>query len=309
MSSKPTKSIPEDAARAEFEELQLLLWAANREYHSGDDPSIADSEYDAAKQRYLELIEEYPFLEALATQKAIVGAPASETFAKVTHAVRMLSLSNAFAAEDEADFNDTVRRYLGLRDSDPPLAYTAEPKIDGLSLSLRYENGHLVQAATRGDGETGENVTANARTIADIPHRIAGAPDVLEVRGDESSDALVYAHCVKAGSGSGSNGSVTLMAANPSAATVTLSLAATPTRPRLEYVLTPPSGNLASHTPVLNGNGAQPLRLAADGSLPPMPANYCGSAACAEAIALPPQSWSFFVLLGAGATEACGGDA
>ena len=184
MSSKPTKSIPEDAARAEFEELQLLLWAANREYHSGDDPSIADSEYDAAKQRYLELIEEYPFLEALATQKAIVGAPASETFAKVTHAVRMLSLSNAFAAEDVADFNDTVRRYLGLRDSDPPLAYTAEPKIDGLSLSLRYENGHLVQAATRGDGETGENVTANARTIADIPHRIAGAPDVLEVRGE-----------------------------------------------------------------------------------------------------------------------------
>jgi len=125
---------------------------------------------------------------------------------------------------------------------------------------------------------------------------------VLEVSGDAASDALVYAHCAKAGN----NGSVTLMAANPSAVATTLSLSL-PARPRLEYVLTPSSGNLSSRTPVLNGNAAQPLRLAADGSLPPMPAAYCsGGGACAEAITLPPRSWAFFVLLGARANMACG---
>ncbi|MCR9114618.1 MAG: NAD-dependent DNA ligase LigA, partial [Rhodobacteraceae bacterium] len=112
-----------------------------------------------------------------------VGASPAEGFAKVTHAVRMMSLSNAFEDSDITEFDDRIRRYLGMAD-EAPLAYTAEPKIDGLSLSLRYENGRLVQAATRGDGAVGENVTANARTITDIPHQISGAPEVLEVRGE-----------------------------------------------------------------------------------------------------------------------------
>ena len=112
-----------------------------------------------------------------------VGAEPAEGFSKIRHAVSMLSLSNAFEAEDVEDFDGRVRKYLGLA-ADAPLAYTAEPKIDGLSLSLRYENGALVSAATRGDGQVGENVTANALTIDDIPQNIKNAPSTLEVRGE-----------------------------------------------------------------------------------------------------------------------------
>jgi DNA ligase (NAD+) len=107
----------------------------------------------------------------------------ADGFAKIRHDVRMMSLSNAFEDADITSFDQSIRRYLGLSDTDP-LAYTAEPKIDGLSLSVRYENGKLVQAATRGDGATGENVTANARTIGDIPKTLIGAPETLEVRGE-----------------------------------------------------------------------------------------------------------------------------
>jgi hypothetical protein len=122
---------------------------------------------------------------------------------------------------------------------------------------------------------------------------------VLGVGGDEAGNALVYAHCAQSGLGGNNNGSVTLMVANPSSTVVALSLSL-PTRPRLEYVLTAPRANLSSHTPVLNGDVARPLRLAADGSLPPMPGAYCGGeTACAEAITLPPRAWAFFVLLGA----------
>jgi DNA ligase (NAD+) len=110
-----------------------------------------------------------------------VGAALAEGFGKVAHRVRMLSLENAFEPEDVAEFDDRIRRFLGHSGA---LAYTAEPKIDGLSLSLRYERGQLAQAATRGDGEVGENVTENARTIPDIPQRLIGAPDILEVRGE-----------------------------------------------------------------------------------------------------------------------------
>ena len=179
----PITSLNEDEARAEFFELQLLLWAANREYHWGDAPSISDSEYDSAKGRYLALIEAFPRLEKAATQLTAIGSPVSDGFTKVTHAVRMLSLGNAFDEADIIAFDTRTRKYLGL-DADSPLTYTGEPKIDGLSLSLRYENGQLVQAATRGDGEVGENVTANARTIHDIPQTIEKAPDLLEVRGE-----------------------------------------------------------------------------------------------------------------------------
>ncbi|WP_406644469.1 NAD-dependent DNA ligase LigA [Aliisedimentitalea scapharcae] len=179
----PVENLSPETAREEFLELQTLLWAANREYHSSDSPSISDAEYDAAKRRYLALIEAFPVLAASATQKDTVGAPVDDGFGKVTHDVRMLSLGNAFEDGDVQAFDASIRKYLGLS-ADAPLAYTAEPKIDGLSLSLRYEKGHLIQAATRGDGETGENVTANARMIQGLPQTIQGAPDLLEVRGE-----------------------------------------------------------------------------------------------------------------------------
>jgi DNA ligase (NAD+) len=178
-----TTHLTDNEAREEFFELQAVIWAANREYHSQDQPSISDAQYDEIKRRYIELIEAFPGLKAAATQLSAIGAPVSDAFAKVTHRVRMLSLGNAFDDGDVTEFDTRIRRYLGLGDAEP-LIYTAEPKIDGLSLSLRYEAGQLMQAATRGDGETGENVTENARTIADIPTRIDDAPSVLEIRGE-----------------------------------------------------------------------------------------------------------------------------
>ena len=177
------RNISVDEAREEFYELQVLLWAANREYHMSDHPSITDAEYDFAKRRYLELISQYPRLEQAATQLSAIGAPVSDSFSKITHAVAMLSLSNAFDETDVTEFDGRIRKYLGIG-PDTKLTYTAEPKIDGLSLSLRYEEGRLIHAATRGDGAVGENVTVNARTIDDIPQTLKDAPSVLEVRGE-----------------------------------------------------------------------------------------------------------------------------
>ncbi|MGR3759287.1 NAD-dependent DNA ligase LigA [Roseobacteraceae bacterium NS-SX3] len=181
--SSDLKELSETEARAEFLDLQEKLQAADVAYHQKDAPEISDAEYDAAKRRYRALAAAFPQLADEATQLDTVGAPVAAGFSKVRHAVRMLSLGNAFEDGDVADFDRSIRKYLGLA-ADAALAYTAEPKIDGLSLSLRYEGGELVQAATRGDGVEGENVTANARTISDIPHRIEGAPRVLEVRGE-----------------------------------------------------------------------------------------------------------------------------
>ena len=148
-------------------------------------PEISDAEYDDLKKLNAEIEAAFPHLKRDDSPSDIVGGPVSETFTKVTHAVRMMSLANAFDDAGIYDFDDTVRRYLGIRSGGQPLAYTAEPKIDGLSLSLRYEAGQLLQAATRGDGETGEIVTANARTIKDIPQMLKDAPDgILEVRGE-----------------------------------------------------------------------------------------------------------------------------
>ncbi|MFW8592973.1 NAD-dependent DNA ligase LigA [Cribrihabitans neustonicus] len=171
------------ALRAEFLDLEKRLRAADTAYHRDDSPEISDAEYDSLKRRYQALAEAHPELRAIASQLDSVGAPVAAGFGKVPHAVRMMSLGNAFEDADVADFDRSIRKYLGLEAS-APLDYTAEPKIDGLSLSLRYERGRLVQAATRGDGSTGENVTANARTIASIPQRLDGAPEVLEVRGE-----------------------------------------------------------------------------------------------------------------------------
>ncbi|UOA14646.1 NAD-dependent DNA ligase LigA [Sulfitobacter dubius] len=174
-----------DKAQAETELARLaeLLSAANTAYHTEDAPEISDAEYDALKRRNAAIEQRFPELKRSDSPSEQVGAPVADGFGKVRHAVSMLSLANAFDAEDVTEFDARIRKYLGLG-GNAPLAYTAEPKIDGLSLSLRYENGVLKQAATRGDGSVGENVTANARTIADIPHELKNAPDLLEVRGE-----------------------------------------------------------------------------------------------------------------------------
>jgi len=177
------EALTEAQAQEELARLAKLLAEADAAYHTDDAPVMSDAEYDALKTRNAAIEARFPALKRADSASDRVGAAPAETFAKVRHAQRMLSLGNAFSAEDITEFDARIRRYLGL-DDDAPLAYTSEPKIDGLSLSLRYEGGRLVQAATRGDGETGENVTANARTIDDIPETLTGAPDLLEIRGE-----------------------------------------------------------------------------------------------------------------------------
>lgn len=170
-------------AAAELERLAILLSGANTAYHTEDAPEISDAEYDQLKRRNAAIEERFPDLKRADSPSDQVGAPISKAFGKVVHRVSMLSLGNAFSDEDVNDFDARIRKFLGLG-AEAPLAYTAEPKIDGLSLSLRYESGVLVQAATRGDGAVGENVTQNARTISDVPQKLTGAPEVLEVRGE-----------------------------------------------------------------------------------------------------------------------------
>ena len=181
--AKAVEDLTEAEAAAELARLAAILDEANRAYYQKDAPVMSDAEFDALKQRNTAIEARFPALIRPDSPTAQVGAAPAEGFAKVVHAQRMLSLANAFEDEEVAEFVGRVRRYLGLA-QDAPLAFTAEPKIDGLSLSLRYEQGRLVQAATRGDGTEGENVTANARTIPDIPQDLSGAPDILEVRGE-----------------------------------------------------------------------------------------------------------------------------
>jgi len=176
-------SLTPDQARSELARLASLLQQANIDYHQNDSPSLSDAEYDRLKRRNAAIEARFPALKREDSPSDQIGAAAAEGFGKITHALPMLSLGNAFDTADVEDFEDRILRYLGINDK-TKLAYTAEPKIDGLSLSLRYERGRLVQAATRGDGQVGENVTENARTITDIPQIIEGAPDVLEVRGE-----------------------------------------------------------------------------------------------------------------------------
>ncbi len=181
MSETAVEDLSQKEARAELARLSARILAANTAYHTLDAPEIADADYDALKRRYAEIEARFPRLKRVDSPSDLVGAAVADGFGKVAHQVRMLSLENAFSADEVTDFDDRVRKFLGHSGA---LNYTAEPKIDGLSLSLRYEAGQLVQAATRGDGEVGENVTENARTISDIPQHLTGAPAVLEVRGE-----------------------------------------------------------------------------------------------------------------------------
>jgi len=181
MTDKPVEVLTEAEAAKELGRLAEAIAAANAAYHTLDAPEMSDADYDALKRRNAAIEARFPGLKRVDSPSEQVGAPVADGFGKVAHRVRMLSLENAFAAEEVAEFDDRVRKFLNHAGA---LAFTAEPKIDGLSLSLRYEGGVLVQAATRGDGEVGENVTENAKTIADIPHRLSGAPEVLEVRGE-----------------------------------------------------------------------------------------------------------------------------
>ena len=181
--SRDVTGLDEAAARARLEALAQQIAAANLAYFQNDAPIMSDAEFDALKHENAVLEARFPHLKRPDSPSEQLGAEPGEGFSKIRHAERMLSLANAFEASDVADFVASIRRYLG-RDEQAPLAFTAEPKIDGLSLSLRYEAGRLVSAATRGDGQTGENVTANALTIADIPQTLADAPDLLEVRGE-----------------------------------------------------------------------------------------------------------------------------
>ena len=174
----------EAEAANELMRLAKAIAYHNARYHTDDAPEISDAEYDALVRRNTALEAEFPHLVRSDSPNKAVGAAPASHLSKVNHAKPMLSLDNAFADADVADFVGRVRRFLNLGD-DTPVTLTAEPKIDGLSCSLRYENGVLVQAATRGDGAVGEDVTANVVTIRDIPQRLKGdAPAVFEIRGE-----------------------------------------------------------------------------------------------------------------------------
>ncbi len=187
MSDAPHDPLPKTLRQARPVHARLAAEIATHDvaYHRDDSPTISDAEYDALRRRLVALEEAFPALATPTGPGATVGAKPSEKFKTIRHAVPMLSLGNVFADEDVAEFDARVRRFLGLA-PDALLPITAEPKIDGLSCSLRYEGGVLQQAATRGDGFAGEDVTANVRTIAAIPNRLTGddVPDVLEVRGE-----------------------------------------------------------------------------------------------------------------------------
>jgi DNA ligase (NAD+) len=190
VSDKPIDTLTAAEAAAELERLARIIAHHDKLYYLKDAPEVSDAEYDALQQRNAAIEARFPTLVREDSPSMRVGAAPAEKFRKVRHAVAMLSLDNAFDAEDVRAFVARVQRFLNL---DQPPVFTAEPKIDGLSASLRYENGRFVQGATRGDGREGEDVTANLRTIADIPHAIAGAPSVLEVRGEVYMEKTAFA--------------------------------------------------------------------------------------------------------------------
>ncbi|MER9598085.1 NAD-dependent DNA ligase LigA [Mesorhizobium sp. M0244] len=185
MDEKPVDSLSESEAASELKRLAEKIAEHDRRYHGEDAPIITDAEYDALTQRNLAIEQRFPTLVREDSPSRRVGAPPAEGFAKVRHALPMLSLAKAYTDQDVADFIERGRRFFD-RDKDLDIAFTAEPKIDGLSASLRYEGGVFVQGATRGDGAVGEDITANLRTIADIPKTLKGSgwPEVIEIRGE-----------------------------------------------------------------------------------------------------------------------------
>ncbi|MET0687715.1 MAG: NAD-dependent DNA ligase LigA [Methyloceanibacter sp.] len=185
LAAKPVTALDEAEATAELKRLAAEIAHHDKLYYRKDEPEISDAAYDALRARNDEIEARFPHLVRDDSPSLRVGAAPVEAFGKATHRVPMLSLGNVFDEAGLRKFLDGVGRFLGLKSLDG-LAFTAEPKIDGLSITLRYEGGRLVQGATRGDGYEGENVTANVRTIADIPDRVVsrGFPDPFEVRGE-----------------------------------------------------------------------------------------------------------------------------
>jgi DNA ligase (NAD+) len=181
----PIADLDEAQAKAELHKLALEISEHDRRYYQEDAPTVSDAEYDRLRRRYEEIETRFPGLRSGESLSLRVGAAPARGFAKLRHAVPMLSLQNAFAAEDVVDFVARIRRFLKL-DEGAALAFTAEPKIDGLSMSLRYEHGRLVSAATRGDGSEGEDVTANIRTLKEVPLELKGrgVPHICEIRGE-----------------------------------------------------------------------------------------------------------------------------
>ena len=190
MARKPTTPTDVDTltkaqAKVELKRLALEIESHDKYYYQEDAPKITDADYDALRKRVNAIEAKFPELVTSESPSQKIGAQPSGRFAKIRHAVPMLSLDNAFAEQDVLDFAARIRRFLKLADDDK-IAFSAEPKIDGLSMSLRYEAGELVTAATRGDGAVGEDVTANIRTLEDVPKKLKGrnVPDVCEVRGE-----------------------------------------------------------------------------------------------------------------------------
>ncbi|HEY6860109.1 MAG TPA: NAD-dependent DNA ligase LigA [Pseudolabrys sp.] len=181
-----TANLTEAQAKVELKRLAAEIAAHDKRYYQQDAPTVTDAEYDALRQRNTAIEGRFPELIRPDSPSQRVGATPTGKFKKVRHAVPMLSLDNAIAEQDVVDFVARIRRFLRLDDDGEKLAFSAEPKIDGLSLSLRYESGELVTAATRGDGAEGEDVTANIRTLKDVPQRLKGrnVPPVCEVRGE-----------------------------------------------------------------------------------------------------------------------------
>src|ERR1700686_3862053 len=181
----PIETLTKAQAKVELKRLTLEIEGHDRRYYQEDAPDITDAQYDALRKRFNAIEARFPEFVTSESPSQKVGARPSGRFAKVRHAVPMLSLDNAFADEDVVDFVGRIRRFLKLGDDDE-IAFSAEPKIDGLSMSLRYEAGELVTAATRGDGAEGEDVTANIRTLEDVPKKLKGrnVPEVCEVRGE-----------------------------------------------------------------------------------------------------------------------------
>src|SRR5436190_17798726 len=199
----PVADLTESEADDELTQLADALAAHDIRYFLDEAPTISDGDYDALKRRNADIEVRFPHLVKENSPSMRVGAARAEKFSPVEHGVPMLSLDNAFTDEEAIEFDARVRRFLKL--GDEVVAYTAEPKIDGLSASLRYENGVLVQGATRGDGRVGEDVTENLRTIGDIPNRLKGSgwPAMIEIRGEvylgHEEFAALNAACEEAG--------------------------------------------------------------------------------------------------------------